>query len=113
MAYFNDETPGSGAEKILREIDELDRKKRGIENQLKEKKQKLLKEMKKAGVDKFSVEGVATVNYIYPTVQRRFDTSLFKARNPAMYKLYIMESDVKESIRISFEKIDKIVREGK
>ena len=92
--------------KSLREsmerLAEITALKDALENESKELKAKILKQMVKSDEKKLESDKL-TVTYVAPTTRTTFDSKKFGAEHPKMYKEFLKTSSVSESLRVTLK----------
>lgn len=91
----------------LRQIQQIiatiDNNKKLAEQRANVLKEEIIKAMKSNNITKYS-DDTLTLSYIAPSKRESLDTTRLKAEQPDLVKLYTRETEVKESLRITFAK---------
>lgn len=92
---------GEEAQKVLAEARRLSLRMKKNEIQMELFRQALKDAMKENGIAKFENESL-TATYTPEHTTTRFDTKAFKNDHPKTYAKYAKESQVKDSVRVTF-----------
>ena len=86
----------------MERLAEITALKDALENESKELKAKILKQMVKSDEKKLESDKL-TVTYVAPTTRTTFDSKQFGAEHPKMYKEFLKTSSVSESLRVTLK----------
>lgn len=85
------------------EISRLKQQLKELENTENEFKQLFMEKMKENNIKSFDL-GSVKITYIAPTTRKSFDSKKFELENKEMYKEYLKERSIKESLRITIRR---------
>lgn len=84
-------------------LNDLEQKKNEIKEKQEKIKERLLEEMKKRNLKTFERNGVR-ISYTGTFKKKTLDTKKLEAEHPKIYKKYLKETEVKETIKITLKK---------